>query len=151
MFRQGRLDASAVALTKAAEANPDYGEAHLWLGEVREAQHRDRDAVEQYKLAFSLQPSLTLAQFQLARILTNMGREREAIPYLRSLLSDLSPEDSHTSMVMVLLGESYGATGEHDQARQFLEQARNRVRTQGPPELLAEIDQELGKLGARAR
>jgi tetratricopeptide (TPR) repeat protein len=147
LFRQGKLDPAAAALLKAIELNPDSAEPHLWLGEVREQQRRAEEAVEQYRLALAGQPSLTLAQFQLGRILTNMGRDREAIPYLRSLLADLSADDSHTSMVLVLLGEAYGNTGDKDHARQYLEQARNRVRTQGPPELLAEIEQERRKLG----
>jgi predicted negative regulator of RcsB-dependent stress response len=87
-----------------------------------------------------------LAQFQLARILTNMGRDKEAIPYLRSLATELGTDDSHLTMVLVLLGEAYSTTGDREHARQLLEQARNRVRAQGPPELMPEIEQELGRL-----
>jgi tetratricopeptide (TPR) repeat protein len=146
LFRQGKLDAAAAALLKAIELNPDYAEPHLWLGEVREQQRRAPEAVEQYRLALAAQPSLSLAQFQLGRILTNLGRDREAIPYLHSLLADLSVDDSHATMVMVLLGEAYGTTGDRDHARQYLEQAQARVRSQGPPELMAEIEQELRRL-----
>lgn len=146
LFKQGKLDAAAAALLRAIELNPDSAEPHLWLGEVREQQRRAPEAVEQYRLALAAQPSLGLAQFQLGRILTNLGRDREAIPYLRSVLANLSADDARTSMVMVLLGEAYGTTGDREHARQLLEQAEARVRAQGPPDLLAEIEQELRKL-----
>jgi protein O-GlcNAc transferase len=149
LFRQGKLDAAAAALLKAMELNPDSAEPHLWLGEIREQQHHALEAVEQYRLAMALEPSLSLARFQLGRILTNMGRNREAIPYLRSLFDDLNPDDSHLSMVLMLLGEAYSTTGDRERARQYLEQARNRVRIQGPTQLMAEIEQELGKLTPR--
>jgi hypothetical protein len=49
-------------------------------------------------------------------------------------------------MRLVLLGEAYRTTGDFGKSRQYLEQARNRVRSQGPPDLLAQIDQELKEL-----
>ena len=93
-----------------------------------------------------MQPSDTLAQFHLGNTLINMGRDREAIPQLEPLLTTFTADDSHLSLVMVLLGEAYRRTGDPAQARQLLEQARSRVRTEGPPELLAEIERELTRL-----
>lgn len=146
MLMRGRYEPAAAALLKAIELNPDFNEAHMWLGQVREKQHLLVDAVEQYRITLTLQPSHTLAQFHLGNTLINMGRDREAIPQLQPLLTALTANDSHLSMVMVLLGEAYRRTGDPAQARQLLEQARSRVRTEGPPELLAEIEQELMKL-----
>jgi tetratricopeptide (TPR) repeat protein len=146
MLMRGRYEPAAAALLKAIELNPDFTEAHMWLGQVREKQHRLADAAEQFRVTLAMQPSNTLAQFHLGNTLINMGRDREAIPQLEPLLTTLSADDSHLSLVMVLLGETYRRTGDPAQARQLMEQARSRVRTEGPPELLAEIERELTKL-----
>jgi lipopolysaccharide biosynthesis regulator YciM len=74
------------------------------------------------------------------------NRGREAIP---QLLPALQIEDSFSSMRLVLLGEAYRTTGDIAKSRQYLEQARTRVRAQGPPELLAQIEQELKELPQR--
>jgi lipopolysaccharide biosynthesis regulator YciM len=46
-------------------------------------------------------------------------------------------------MVLVMLAEAYRSIGEGARARQYLEQALERVRSEGPPELLTEIEQQL--------
>ena len=146
MLMRGRYEPAATALLKAIELNPDFTEAHMWLGQVREKQHRLADAAEQFRVTLALQPSDTLAQFHLGSTLINMGRDGEAIPQLEPLLTALTAGDSHQSMVMVLLGEALRRTGDPTRARQLLEQARSRVRSEGPPELLAEIERELKQL-----
>lgn len=146
MLRQGKFDAAAVALRKAIELKPDYAEAYTWLGETLEAQHHATEAVEQYDRALAADPSYRVAQIQLGRILINLRRDREAIP---RLLPALQVEDAQTTFVMVLLGEAYLSTGDAAHARQYLEQARGRAAAQGPPQLLAEIDDELKQIGSR--
>lgn len=146
MLMRGRYEPAAAALLKAIELNPDFTEAHMWLGQVREKEHRLADAAEQFRITLAMQPSDTLAQFHLGNALINMGRDREAIPLLQPLLTTPGADESRLSLIMVLLGEAYRHTGDPGQARQLLEQARSRVRTEGPPELLAEIEQELTKL-----
>lgn len=146
MLRQGRLDAATAALHKAIELKPDYAEAYTWLGEVLETQHRVPAAVEQYQRALAADPAYRAARIQLGRVLINLRRDREAIP---ALLPALQADDAQTSTVLVLLGEAYLYSGDRANARQYLEQARSRVRSQGPPQLLPEIDDELSQLGAR--
>ncbi len=146
MLMRGRYEPAAAALLKAIELNPNFTEAHMWLGQVREKQHRMADAAEQFRITLALQPADTLAQFHLGNTLINMGRDREAIPQLEPLLTTLTADDSHLSLVMVLLGEAYRRTDDPAQARRLLEQARSRVRTGGPPELLTEIERELTRL-----
>lgn len=146
LLRQGKYDAAAVALHKAIALRPGYSEAHLWLGRTLEAQNHSAGAVEEYRLALAADSSNRAAQIELGRILINLRRDREAIP---QLLPALSVDDAQTSFVMVLLGEAYLATGDPAQARQYLEQARGRVRNEGPPQLLAEIDDELRQLPSR--
>jgi superkiller protein 3 len=146
MIRQGKLDAAAAALRKALELRPDYAEPHKWLGEVLERQNRPAEAIEQYQRALAAEPDDRPVQMKLWWDLIIQNRGREAIP---QLLPALQIEDSFSSMRLVLLGEAYRTTGDIAKSRQYLEQARTRVRAQGPPELLAQIEQELKELPQR--
>ena len=146
MIRQGKFDAAGTALRKALELKPDYAEPHKWLGEVLERQNHTAEAIEQYQRALAAEPDDRPVQMKLWWDLIIQNRGREAIP---QLLPALQIDDSFTSMRLVLLGEAYRTTGEIGKSRQYLEQARNRVRTQGPPELLVQIEQELKELPQR--
>ena len=57
------------------------------------------------------------------------------------LIAALQTEDTYSTLRLVLLGEAYLTSGDLVHARQYLEQARNRARSEGPPQLLAEIDE----------
>jgi tetratricopeptide (TPR) repeat protein len=142
MLRQGKFPPAVTALRKAVELKPDYAEAHTWLGEALDRQGHSREAVEQFQSALASEPSNRLAQVELARILLSLGRGKEAIS---PLTSALQVNDSRTSMVLVMMGEAYRSMGQEARARQYLEQALERVRNEGPPELLTEIEQELRK------
>ncbi|HEY6341233.1 MAG TPA: tetratricopeptide repeat protein [Bryobacteraceae bacterium] len=144
LLRQGKIDAAAVALRKAIELKPDYAEAHTWLGELLESQHRTAEALSEYQRALAADPSYRKARIQLGRVLVNLQRDREAIS---DLLPAVQVEDEQTSFVLVLLGEAYLYTGDRRTARLYLEQARARVRAEGPPGLLAEIEDELSQAG----
>ena len=146
MVRQGKFDAAAAALRKALELRPDYAEPHKWLGEILERQNRPAEAIEQYQRALAAEPDDRPVQMKLWWDLIIQKRGREAIP---QLLPALQIDDSFTSMRLVLLGEAYRTTGEIAKSRQYLEQARTRVRAQGPPDLLVQIEQELKELPQR--
>jgi len=146
MIRQGKLDAAAAALRKALELRPDYPEPHKWLGEILERQNRPAEAIEQYQRALAAEPNDRPVQMKLWWDLIIQNRGREAIP---QLLPALQLDDSFTSMRLVLLGEAYRTTGDIAKSRQYLEQARTRVLSQGPPGLLPQIEQELKELPQR--
>jgi tetratricopeptide (TPR) repeat protein len=143
LARQGKYEAAAAALRKAIALNPESGEPHAVLAEILERQNRPADAIEHYQHALEAQSSDRATQMKLWRALIVQGRSREAIP---QLLPALKIDDSYASLRLVLLGEAYRTTGEAAKARDYLEQARNRVRTEGPPGLLGQIDQELKDL-----
>jgi tetratricopeptide (TPR) repeat protein len=143
LARQGKFDAATAAFRKALELKPDYAEAHAALGEILEAQNRPDEAIEQYRRA---QPPDSAVQLKLWRLLILHGRGREAIP---ELLPALEQNDSYAALRRVLLGEAYLTAGDVDAARQYLEQARTRAQSDGPPGLAAQIDQELAQLAAR--
>jgi tetratricopeptide (TPR) repeat protein len=142
LAREGKYDAASVALRKAIELRPDYGEAHALLAEVLERQNRPLEAIDQYQLALNAEPSDRAVHMNLWRLLIISGRSREVIP---QLIASLSLEDTYSALRLVLLGEAYRTTGELVKSRQYLEQARNRVLHEGPPALLAQIDQELAQ------
>jgi|SRR5579862_5619147 len=57
MARQGRYDASAAALQKSVELEPDDAEAHIQLAKVLEKLNRPADAREEYRRALAARPS----------------------------------------------------------------------------------------------
>jgi tetratricopeptide (TPR) repeat protein len=139
LARQGKYDAAAAALRKAIELEPDMAEAQGLLGQVLESQNRPAEAIQQYRRALAVQSDHAV-QIKLWRLLIVQGRSREAIP---QLLSALQVNDSYATLRRVLLGEAYLTTGDPARAREYLEQARSRALSEGPPELVAQIDQEL--------
>jgi tetratricopeptide (TPR) repeat protein len=143
MVRQGKLDAAAAAFRKAIELRQDYAEPHKWLGEVLERQNQPAEAIEHYQRALVAESSDRNIEMKLWWLLVLHGRGREAIP---QLLPALRIDDSFAPMRLVLLGEAYRTIGDFGKSRQYLEQARSRVRTQGPPDLMAQIEQELKDL-----
>jgi tetratricopeptide (TPR) repeat protein len=140
MVRRGKFDVASTVFRKAIEMRPGDAEPHKWLGEILERQNQLPEAMQNYQLALAADPSDHALQMKVWWTLITSGRGREAIP---QLLPALQIDDSFTSMRLVLLGEAYRTTGEFGKSRQYLEQARSRVRNEGRPELLAQIEQEL--------
>lgn len=143
LVRQGKYDAAAAALKTAIELQPDDAEPHKFLGEILERQNRPAEAIAHYQRAVAADPSDRTFQMKLWWTMIINGRGREAIP---QILPALQADDSFTAMRLVLLGEAYRTTGDFGKSRQYLEQARSRVQSQGPADLLAQIDQELKEL-----
>ena len=79
---EGTYDAAVTAIEKAISLKPDNAEAHSWLADVREKQHRPAETIEQYRLVLTVEPSFRSARLELGKILLSSGRAREAIPVL---------------------------------------------------------------------
>jgi tetratricopeptide (TPR) repeat protein len=146
LARQGKFDVAAAAARKAIELQPDYPEAHVLLGEVLEQQSHPAEALEQYQRALATQSSDRTLQLKLWRLLIIQGRGRDAIP---QLIPALQVDDTYATLRRLLLGEAYLTTGDIGKAQEYLEQARSRARTEGPPELVAQIDQEIEQIARR--
>lgn len=140
--RRGKYDEAMAALRKAIELRPSSVEAHALMGDVLERQNRPAEAIEQYQSALAAQTSDRELQLKLWRLMIIQGRSREVMPEL--IAAQLS-EDTYSTLRLVLLGEAYLTSGDVVKARQYLEQARIRARIEGPPQLLAEIDEELAR------
>ena len=96
MLMRGRYEPASAALLKAIELTPDFTEAHMWLGQVREKQHRLADAAEQFRVTLALQPANTLAQFHLGARFDEHGPGPRGYPASgATLLTTLTADDSH--------------------------------------------------------
>jgi tetratricopeptide (TPR) repeat protein len=142
---QGKYDGAVAELDKAILLKPNNAEAHAWLADVRERQHRPADAIEQYRMAIAEQPDFRIARLELAKNLLYAGRSSEAIPVL---LPALQVEDQNTPVAMMFLVQAYVNTGDRATARKYLEQAHQYVLRNGPSNLLPQIESNLRSLGS---
>jgi predicted Zn-dependent protease len=142
---QGKYDAAAAEIDKAIELKPNNSEAHAWLADVREHQHRPADAIEQYRVAIAQQPDFRVARLELAKDLLYAGRSSEAIPVL---LPALQVDDQNTPIAMMFLVQAYVNMGDRATARKYLEQAHQYVLRNGPSNLLPQIESNLRSLGS---
>jgi tetratricopeptide (TPR) repeat protein len=142
---EGKYDAAVTELDKAVQLKPKNAEAHAWLADVRERQHRPADAIEQYRIAIEEQPDFRVARLELAKDLLYAGRSREAIPVL---LPTLQVEDQNTPVAMMFLVQAYVNTGDRATALKYLEQAHQYVLRNGPANLLPQIESNLRSLGS---
>ncbi|MBV9769352.1 MAG: tetratricopeptide repeat protein [Bryobacterales bacterium] len=141
---EGKYDAAVAELDKAIQLRPKNAEAHAWLADVRERQHRPADAIAQYRIAVEEQPDFRIARLELAKNLLYAGRSREAIPVL---LPALQVEDQNTPVAMMFLVQAYVNMGDRAAARKYLEQAHQYVLRNGPANLLPQIESNLRSLG----
>ena len=77
------LDFSAAEsdLKRAIELNPNYANAHMWLGMTLNYQGRPREGLEQAQRAASLDPLFFQNPNWIASALVDLGRYAEAVPY----------------------------------------------------------------------
>lgn len=142
---EGKFDPAVAELEKAIQLKPKNAEAHAWLADVRERQHRLSDAVEEYRIAVGIQPDFRVARLELAKDLLYAGRSSEAIPVL---LPALQVEDQNTPVAMMFLVQAYVNLGDRATARKYLEQAHQYVLRNGPSALLPQIESNLKSLGS---
>jgi tetratricopeptide (TPR) repeat protein len=142
---EGKYDEAVPEIEKAIQLKPNNAQAHAWLADVWERQHRLADAIEQYYIAVKQQPDFRLARMELAKNLLYAGRSREAIPVL---LPALQAQDQNTPIAMMFLVQAYVNLGDRATARKYLEQAHQFVLRNGPPNLLPQIESNLRSLGS---
>src|SRR3984957_782169 len=142
---EGKYDEAVTELEKAIQLKPNNAEAHAWLADVRERQHRLAEAIEQYRIAIQQQPDFRIARLELAKNLLYTGRSPEAI---QVLLPTLKVEDQNTPVAMMFLVQAYVNTGDRATARKYLEQAHQYVLRNGPSNLLPQIESNLKSLGS---
>lgn len=142
---EGKFDEAVAEIDKAIQLKPNNAEAHAWLADVRERQHRPDDAIHEYRIAVEQQPDFRIARLELAKDLLYAGRSQEAIPVL---LPALQVQDQNTPVAMMFLVQAYVNLGDRASARKYLEQAHQYVLRNGPSRLLPQIESNLKSLGA---
>jgi tetratricopeptide (TPR) repeat protein len=80
--KQGRLEVAIAEFRKATEADPNFVQAFLDLGEVYVEMRDYASAIPPLKQALELNPELDAAQLQLGYALLSQGYAAEAIPHL---------------------------------------------------------------------
>ncbi|MBK5097254.1 MAG: tetratricopeptide repeat protein, partial [Gemmatimonadetes bacterium] len=78
------LQAAEASFRRAIELDPGYPTGHQWYAEVLVATDRDAEAIEQLRLAESLDPTMII-RWHLGRALYQAGHYEEAIAQLRPL------------------------------------------------------------------
>jgi tetratricopeptide (TPR) repeat protein len=142
---EGKFEPAVAELDKAIHLKPNNAEAHAWLADVRERQHRPAEAIEQYRIAIAQQPDFRIARLELAKDLLYAGRSKEAIPVL---LPALQVEDKNTPVAMMFLVQAYVNMGDRATALKYLEEAHRYVLRNGPSNLLPQIESNLRSLGS---
>jgi len=95
-----------LAFTRSVAHDPDYADAHLYLGFVQDMLGRDGQA--EYETALALAPASPLANFFLGRHWRQAGDPTQALTYLKTAqaLDALNPA------IAAELGAAYAETGD---------------------------------------
>lgn len=79
LMRLGKIRAALKFSDRALASNPNYAPALLNKAEILVAEDSPEQAIEQYRLAISADPSLDIAWRRQTEILCSLGREAEAL------------------------------------------------------------------------
>ena len=87
LSKRNRLDEALLHLTEALRLRPGYGDAHKFLGLIRNRQRRPAEAVAHLERALAQKTDSYLIRYYLGASLLNLGRTGEAIDHLESALA----------------------------------------------------------------
>ncbi|HYS04561.1 MAG TPA: tetratricopeptide repeat protein [Candidatus Dormibacteraeota bacterium] len=116
----GRLD-EAVRLYQASIAECPTAEAHTFLGWTYSQKGRYEDAIEQCKIAITLDPGFGNPYNDIGSYLIHMGQVDQAIPWLE--LAKKAPRYEPRHFPYLNLYRAYSKLGELDKAQRELQQA----------------------------
>jgi tetratricopeptide (TPR) repeat protein len=106
-------------MLQAATGNPHDGEAQYQLGLIHQQRHQYTEAIERFKKAIAIDPTLTDAHFQLGRIAREQGRAREALAHFQKVIDQ---DERHCSSEVlrelggIYVGARQFADGKHELA-----------------------------------
>lgn len=107
---ESREDA-VLCFERALQCDTALAPAHMNLGNVLQAEHRFREALERYDTALRLAPNYVEAHVNLASTLQAMDRSAEAIARLRAIIA-FAPEVAAAHLNLALALRHIGALGE---------------------------------------
>jgi len=128
------------ALARASAADPNSPKLHVLLGDVYRQQKNVLEAEKEYRLALSLRPEDTGAQFGLSLALLAAGQTNEAFSLAQTALAK-NPDDPELNAVM---GEILCARNEYANAEPFLKKSLNTK-----PEFVSRVHALLGGVYAK--
>lgn len=115
------LEAAERAFRRAMALRPDYGPAHMRLGNVLVARDRVEDAAAQFERAIALQPDLEPARVALAQIRLSQGELEDSAALLEGVLA----EAPRHGQALSTLAQVYMRQGRRGEAREIAERARD--------------------------
>ncbi len=101
------LEQAAEAYRKAADASPEWVEAHINLGTALYQLNRLEEAHDEFATAVKFEPRNSLAEFNLGCVLEQLGQADEAIKHLLRAI-DLSPTLAEAHLNLALAYEKRG-------------------------------------------
>jgi len=110
-------DLAEYAFLTALQSEPNYPEAHAWLGEAR--QHLGLDGSDELQLALELNPDSIIAQALNALYLQRQGKPEKALIYLNQI-AEAEPSNPGWQMA---LGQANAQLGKLAEARGYFQQA----------------------------
>jgi tetratricopeptide (TPR) repeat protein len=108
-----------LALTHAVNVNPDYADAHAYLGLAQDRQ--GKDGLQAYEAALRLAPESPLVNFLIGLHWRHSGDAATALTYLKKAQS----LDAQNAAIAAELGQTYAVLGSFADAEFWFSQAVN--------------------------
>lgn len=132
----GRLDEAAAAFARAVAANPEDSTALTLLGQALEEQQQTDEAKQYFRRALASDPNNQRAAVLLGRLLMLSGQQTEAESLFERAAQDQTAE---RTVYLQRIARIYREAGQHQQAMEWLEQARLEAEARGQQQLLSQI------------
>jgi tetratricopeptide (TPR) repeat protein len=116
---KSRIERAESLLHRALEKQPDFANAHFYLGRLYKVRTEYPLAQQSFLRALELNPSLSLAYAQLGHTLARQGRAREGMEHVLYAIK-LSPKDPSIGFAYFFAGEAALELGDYDLAQHWL-------------------------------
>jgi hypothetical protein len=105
LSKRNRHDEAISHLEEALRLSPGYGDAHKFLGLIKNMQRRPAEAVEHLTRALEAEPDSYLIGYYLGAALLNLGRSEEAAGHLEEALrgAEAAREEEAAARIRELL------------------------------------------------
>jgi len=145
-FERRRLGEAQASFERAVQLSPRHAEAlHNW-GVILEGERKWERAAALYRRALDAKPSYPLAHFHLGRIYADQNRYALAI---QEFEKSLEPAGEATPTYLYALAAVNARSGAHMRAVELMREARAQASARRQTSLLASIDRDLARMGAR--
>ena len=120
LLEQGQLEKSRESFVRAEIINPDFEDAHYYLGVVNERLDRKDQALARYMRASELDPEQPLYAVAAAEVMIDLSREADA----EAFLNERSAVFEHNAGVRQTLGHLAMMRGDNARAVELFREAR---------------------------